>query len=384
MSLASSDSSNLPPSSSHNPGDLTTAKCQVLRLAQVSRLTQSVTPSAYLARSRVCSLHANTRQVLSFNTNAMHSLPHGSMAYCGGGSSSSSLQLTPNCCAPPEGALAVAKRTRSFDSSASAEARGLSRQRDASPSEDSCDEQGDENAGVTSEQPAPAAAAAAESAADREARELAESEALARQFMEEEAMASYEIGLEAMRAAQAAGGVEGVSDADMAAMRAAMEEHDEEGGEGIDGDSGTLDYDALIELGEAIGDVKQDRWKLRARTVIAQLPSFVYGSSANATAAAAAAAVSASNCSASSSTVQRSVMITDVKCLVCMTEYESSTVVRELPCGHIYCAECIDGYLAAHTCACPLCKRSVDVASTTSSSSSGSSSAAAASAGRLR
>jgi hypothetical protein len=30
-----------------------------------------------------------------------------------------------------------------------------------------------------------------------------------------------------MRAAQAAGGVEGVSDADMAAMRAAMEEHDE-------------------------------------------------------------------------------------------------------------------------------------------------------------
>jgi hypothetical protein len=36
-----------------------------------------------------------------------------------------------------------------------------------------------------------------------------------------------QIGLEAMRAAQAAGGVEGVSDADMAAMRAAMEEHDE-------------------------------------------------------------------------------------------------------------------------------------------------------------
>jgi Ring finger domain len=158
----------------------------------------------------------------------------------------------------------------------------------------------------------------------------------------------------------------------------------QEGGVGIDGDSGTLDYDALIELGEAIGDVKQDRWKLRARTVIAQLPSFVYSSSANAAAAAAAAAVSASNCSASSSTVQRSVMITDVKCLVCMTEYEHSTVVRELPCGHIYCAECIDGYLAAHTCACPLCKRSVDVASTTSSSSSGSSSAAAASAGRSR
>jgi hypothetical protein len=115
------------------------------------------------------------------------------MAYCGGASSSSSsLQLTPNCCAPPEGTFAVAKRARSSDSSASAEARRLSRQRDASPSEDSYDEQepGDENAGVTSEQPA---AAAAESAADREARELAESEALARQFMEEEAMASYEV-----------------------------------------------------------------------------------------------------------------------------------------------------------------------------------------------
>jgi hypothetical protein len=160
----------------------------------------------------------------------------------------------------------------------------------------------------------------------------------------------------------------------------------QEDDEGIDGDSGTLDYDALIELGEAIGDVKQDRWKLRARTVIAQLPSFVYSSSANAAAAAAAAAAAVS-ASSSSSAVARSVMITDIKCLVCMTEYESRTVVRELPCGHIYCAECIDGYLTAQTCACPLCKRSVDVATSSNSSStvnSGSSAAAAVSARRSR
>jgi Ring finger domain len=157
----------------------------------------------------------------------------------------------------------------------------------------------------------------------------------------------------------------------------------QEDGESIDGDSGTLDYDALIELGEAIGDVKQDRWKLRARTVIAQLPSFVYSSSTNAAAAAAAAVSASSN---SNTAAVKSVMITDVKCLVCMTEYEGSTVVRELPCGHIYCAECIDGYLAAHTCACPLCKRSVDVASASSSSSGAGSSgsSAAASAGRSR
>jgi hypothetical protein len=126
----------------------------------------------------------------------IHRARAGSMAHCGGASSS---HLTPSNCAPSRGALAVAKRARSSDSSTASDSRWLARQRDdASPlqDEDSFDEQepGDENAGVASEQPAAAAAAAAvESAADRETRELAESEALARQFMEEEAMASYEV-----------------------------------------------------------------------------------------------------------------------------------------------------------------------------------------------
>ncbi|KAI1765455.1 hypothetical protein GGR53DRAFT_260898 [Hypoxylon sp. FL1150] len=47
-------------------------------------------------------------------------------------------------------------------------------------------------------------------------------------------------------------------------------------------------------------------------------------------------------------------------CLICMDDFESKrTVIRELPCGHIYHPECIDEFLSHLSSLCPSCKTSM-------------------------
>ena len=48
----------------------------------------------------------------------------------------------------------------------------------------------------------------------------------------------------------------------------------------------------------------------------------------------------------------------DHKCSVCYCNYEKNDVLRTLPCGHHYHAECIDGWLADNP-TCPMCKVSI-------------------------
>ncbi|KFY81426.1 hypothetical protein V500_11432 [Pseudogymnoascus sp. VKM F-4518 (FW-2643)] len=46
-------------------------------------------------------------------------------------------------------------------------------------------------------------------------------------------------------------------------------------------------------------------------------------------------------------------------CPICLDDYESlKTVVRELPCGHIFHPECIDHFLSKNSSLCPMCKTS--------------------------
>lgn len=46
-------------------------------------------------------------------------------------------------------------------------------------------------------------------------------------------------------------------------------------------------------------------------------------------------------------------------CPICLDDYESlKTVVRELPCGHIFHPECIDHFLSKNSSLCPMCKMS--------------------------
>lgn len=206
-------------------------------------------------------------------------------------------------------------------------------------------------------------------------REEEESIALVRQLMEQEAVESYQLSLDAMRQQLNGGDTTGISEEDLRAMRAAMgEAEEEEGAEDSEGDdneeeSEVLDYDALISLGSAIGDVRTDRWRMRAREIINRLPCYTYGerpmhnisppvnikhtSKRN---------VKNSGGSSSSGKRKKGRKITDVKCLVCMCEYEKGESVRELPCMHVYHKACIDEYLAVHSDKCPLCKVSVDVA----------------------
>ncbi|CAM9248625.1 unnamed protein product [Chrysoparadoxa australica] len=171
---------------------------------------------------------------------------------------------------------------------------------------------------------------------ERLAKELDESEALARQLMAEEAMYNYE---QTVALLQQQGGVEGVSQEDLAAMQAAMGHSGQMTGEVPEimmrAEEESLDYDELLELGDAIGDVKQERWALEASQVIATLP-----------------------CSKWSADVAKAdgANITHSKCLVCQCEYEAADEVRQLPaCEHMYHSTCIEGWLKTNP-TCVLCK----------------------------
>jgi hypothetical protein len=47
-------------------------------------------------------------------------------------------------------------------------------------------------------------------------------------------------------------------------------------------------------------------------------------------------------------------------CQICLAEFQSKvTIIRELPCGHIFHPECIDQFLSEMSSLCPLCKASM-------------------------
>lgn len=47
-------------------------------------------------------------------------------------------------------------------------------------------------------------------------------------------------------------------------------------------------------------------------------------------------------------------------CTICLEDYENrATIIRELPCGHIYHPECIDEFLSENSSLCPQCKASM-------------------------
>lgn len=51
---------------------------------------------------------------------------------------------------------------------------------------------------------------------------------------------------------------------------------------------------------------------------------------------------------------------TQTTCAICLDDFVAgSSTVRELPCGHIFDAACIDPFLIQNCCLCPLCKKSV-------------------------
>jgi hypothetical protein len=56
---------------------------------------------------------------------------------------------------------------------------------------------------------------------------------------------------------------------------------------------------------------------------------------------------------------KREVPFTQPTCSICLDDFEhNETIVRELPCSHIFHPECIDGFLRDNSSLCPLCKKS--------------------------
>ena len=56
---------------------------------------------------------------------------------------------------------------------------------------------------------------------------------------------------------------------------------------------------------------------------------------------------------------KREVPFTQPTCSICLDDFEDNqTIVRELPCSHIFHPECIDGFLRQNSSLCPMCKKS--------------------------
>ena len=150
-------------------------------------------------------------------------------------------------------------------------------------------------------------------------------------------MASYAMGTEYLRE-----NADQFSSEDLAALQAAMAEEDPEADygeteeEGIE-DSQEMSYDALLRLGERIGDVKEERWALVAREKMDQLPTL---------------------CWKPSMAEGKEENHTEVKCQVCQFTYEEEDVLRRLPCGHCFHKDCVDSWLETKD-TCALCRKSI-------------------------
>ena len=175
-----------------------------------------------------------------------------------------------------------------------------------------------------------------ESSKERRRREEEESEALARQLMEEEALASYHQSTNFLRQH-----AEEYSADDLAALEAAMaEEEPREELENVDEEgmlSSELSYETLLQLGERIGDVKTERWTMRAKEEIEKLPLKIFNRDM---------------------AEGKDENDSSVKCLVCQFPFEDGEQIRILPCQHHFHNSCVDQWLMQKD-HCPYCRQSI-------------------------
>lgn len=157
----------------------------------------------------------------------------------------------------------------------------------------------------------------------------AESIALARMLMEQEAIESYG----ALSADFLRYNSHQFSREDLAALQAAMAE--DEGSD--DGEEEPFSYDVMLRLGESIGDVKKERWNLVASSEIAKLEEFKF-------LAQDAEGKDENDCS--------------VKCLVCQFAYEQEETLKRLPCGHVFHSVCVAQWLKDNDI-CPYCRQTI-------------------------
>lgn len=176
-----------------------------------------------------------------------------------------------------------------------------------------------------------------ESLEQRIAREQQESEDLARQLMADEAMASYSLSVNYLQ-----DNADAFSPEDLAAFNIALTEEEQFGVDEIDEEFDEsiedLSYDAMLRLGERMGDVKEERWRMVSKKEIAKLPTVTYKESL----------LGKSNAGDDSLH----------SCLVCQCCYENGETLRKLPCKHQFHKDCVDQWLHSKDF-CPYCRQSI-------------------------
>lgn len=191
---------------------------------------------------------------------------------------------------------------------------------------------------VASKEEAEDTVEADEEARLRREREEEESMELARRLMAEEAMASYQSSFQFLRES-----ANQLSQEDYDALQNALEEEEHEHVAALEDNQGALSYDAMLQLGERIGDVKTERWTMIAAKEIEKLPTFKFDPSAILT---------------KDDTKQDDADDSEVKCLVCQCEYEKDEALRRLPCGHCFHADCVAQWLEEKD-VCPYCRQCI-------------------------
>ncbi|KAJ1399909.1 hypothetical protein B484DRAFT_406156 [Ochromonadaceae sp. CCMP2298] len=253
-------------------------------------------------------------------------------------------------------------------------------------------EEGEEREAGPVESPGPIE----ETVEQRRQREDRESEALAWELMQQENHEVYNMQLQFMQ--ENAGTL---SEEDLAVMqlmneagRQEPEVEEEDGGEGEeeldDSDASNWSYDRLLTLGHRLGDVKTNRWRIRADEVIEALPRKLYrdivpeaierkAETTNEvlplppvpiTDPTTAVKAPQSQFEEQSSSNKKHCIRSDKailscakqiegdRCVVCMDDFEPTDEVVMLSCNHFHHIPCIEGWLAEHDF-CPCCKAPV-------------------------
>ena len=193
---------------------------------------------------------------------------------------------------------------------------------------------------------------------ERIRRDIEASERLAWELLRQETQETYEMQLQYMRE-----NAEGMSQEDYEAISQLVteesnhnqliainneEENEEEDGDNDTSDPDNWDYDRLLELGQAIGDVKTERWRLRAPAIIESLPKITYDE-----------ILQTANNTNDEQGGHKKIRL-DHRCAICMDSFsdDSTQILNLLSCGHYFHTNCASGWISSNNC-CPVCKLKV-------------------------
>jgi len=135
------------------------------------------------------------------------------------------------------------------------------------------------------------------------------------------------------------------------------------------------DYERLLRLGEVIGDVKTERWRLRSQSIIDKLPKITFGSllvhvndGLNSSITQPPPPVDFVNERTESTQAAQTLPSVaplikklrrlDHRCTVCMDAFEEPDELVVLRCSHYFHSLCAVGWLKDHN-SCPFCKQKI-------------------------